>query len=67
LKAKFSTDVKWYSPVPVNRAIPVYVSREADPEEFVCLQQSWWAWWLTERKNRFWTPGQDGYFGAEPL
>lgn len=35
LKAQFSADVKWCSPVPVNRAIPVYVSREADPEEFL--------------------------------
>lgn len=35
LKAKFSADVKWCSPVPVNRAIPAYVSREADTEEFL--------------------------------
>lgn len=35
LKAEFSADVKRCSPVPVNRAIPFYVSREADPEEFL--------------------------------
>lgn len=67
-KAKFSAGVKWCSPVPANRAILVYVSREADPEGFLfaCSKVSGCVTSLRERTD----PGhleRMVILGAEPL
>lgn len=65
-KAKFSADVKWCSPVPVNRATPVYVSREAYPEECLLACSKVGGCVTSLRgKSRSWTPESDDYLGAK--